>query len=104
MICCPADLPPPRYDNVLYLFLAVKAVGFCLGLFYIVWDRVALNSILTRSEQKQKERDAKITSGAIVERRARLRSPKRAWTVAGLVTGAILIVVAWTVYITFSVM
>ena len=88
---------------MLYFLLALKSIGFFLGFFYMALDRIALDGILTRSELAQARLDAKFASGEVIERRGRLRDPSRSWTVAGLVIGALLVVVAWVVYILYSV-
>ncbi|KAK4705032.1 phenol 2-monooxygenase (NADPH), partial [Phenoliferia sp. Uapishka_3] len=88
--------PAARYNRVLYFFMAIKVLDVCLGVFYIVLDRLALNSILTRSEGAQNKRNILVAGGDLVERRAPLLSPSRVWTLSGLVTGACLVVSAWT--------
>lgn len=93
----------PRYDSVLYLLLAIKALDIFFAIFYIILDRTSLNLVLTRPETAQKERDAGIAAGSTIERRGWLRDTRRPWTIAGLVVGAGMTIVAWAVYIRFAV-
>ncbi|KAL8280165.1 hypothetical protein RQP46_007495 [Phenoliferia psychrophenolica] len=99
------DLTPTgkhSYSNVLYFFMAIKVVDFLLGIFYIVLDRVALDSILTRSEAAQAKHDLAVLAGEKVERVSGLRKPSKAWTWAGLATGSAMTVAAWTIYLVYA--
>lgn len=90
------------YDNVFYFVMAIKALDFLLGLFYIVLDRVALDSILTRSERAQAEHDLAVLAGEKQENVGSLRRPSTVWTCAGLSTGAAMTVAAWAVYLVYA--
>ena len=92
-----------RYDNVLYFLLGIKALDFALGFFYIILDHMALNKVLERSEEAQREHDAQVEDGSLDDSRGRLRDPSAFWTTVGMVTGSVEAVVAWVVYIVYAI-
>ncbi|KAK4940849.1 hypothetical protein LTR10_019121 [Elasticomyces elasticus] len=89
--------PGNTYERVIAFFVALKALEFCLGLFYGVLDRRFLGGILTMSETKRMS----------IEKAGRLedpigRKPAKAFTAAGLTILGSLVVVAWILFIRYS--
>ncbi|KAH6970942.1 major facilitator superfamily domain-containing protein [Ilyonectria sp. MPI-CAGE-AT-0026] len=89
--------PGGTYERVVAFFVACKTLEFCLGLFYGVLDRKYLGSILSISEKKRKEleQDGKIneTIG---------HKPGKVFTIAGLSLLCCLVVIAWVLFILYS--
>ena len=82
--------------------MAIKALDFLFGMFYILLDRVSLDSILTRSEKAQAGHDLAVAAGQKVEKVSSLRISSKHWTLAGLGTGGAMTVAAWAVYLVYA--
>ncbi|KAM0321643.1 hypothetical protein ACHAQA_009999 [Verticillium albo-atrum] len=89
--------PGQTYERVIAFFVAVKGLEFCLGLFYGVLDRRYLAGILTMSEKKRMvlERDDKL--GEPVGRK-----PSKSFTIIGITLLCSLVIVAWVLFIRYS--
>lgn len=89
--------PSQTYARVLYFFISMKALEFCLGAFYGFLDRRYLGSILTNGE---KERNRKEKEGVLDDLPG--RRPWKVATIGGFGLLGALIVVAWVLFFLFS--
>ncbi|KPM41707.1 hypothetical protein AK830_g4865 [Neonectria ditissima] len=89
--------PGGTYDHVIAFFLACKGLEFCLGLFYGVLDRKYLGGILSMGEKKRMSLEQEGELGDPVGRK-----PAKTFTVVGLTLMSCLIVIAWVLFIRYS--
>lgn len=92
--------------------IAIKAVDVILGFVNDKIDSKYFDGILRMSEQQRREStlitrlasEKHIADGEeqVVGKKSRLRDEVKGWTWAGLGVGAIMVVVAWVVYLVFS--
>ncbi|KIY71911.1 MFS general substrate transporter [Cylindrobasidium torrendii FP15055 ss-10] len=85
------------YHKVISFFVAMKAIEFCLGAFYGILDRKYLAGILTMSETR---RLALHKTG--IHKKVDGRQPKKVFTSFGLGLLATVTVIAWVLYIKYS--
>ncbi|KAH8658312.1 major facilitator superfamily domain-containing protein [Xylariales sp. PMI_506] len=90
--------PGQTYERVIGFFVAIKGIEFCLGLFYGLLDRRYLGGILTMSEKKRMALEQKGQLMDIIGRK-----PAKGFTIFGLTLCASLIVIAWVLFIKFSI-
>lgn len=89
--------PNQTYERVIIFFVCLKGLEFCLGLFYGILDRKYLGGILTMSEKKR----------LVMEKQGKLedlpgRRPSKKMTYTGLFTLFCLVVIAWVLFIKYS--
>ncbi|KAH7311536.1 major facilitator superfamily domain-containing protein [Stachybotrys elegans] len=90
--------PGGTYERVIAFFVAVKAIEFCLGLFYGVLDRRYLSGILTMSEKKRLVAEQ---NGSLPEPIG--RRPSKVFTRVGFTLACSLIITAWVLFILYSI-
>ncbi|KAK2738354.1 major facilitator superfamily transporter [Colletotrichum kahawae] len=86
------------YERVIAFFVAVKGLEFCLGLFYGILDRKYLAGILSISNKKRMDIAKEGKLGDLVGRR-----PARSFTAVGIALVCSLIIVAWVLFIKYSI-
>ncbi|KAJ0373776.1 hypothetical protein COL26b_007973 [Colletotrichum chrysophilum] len=90
--------PGGTYERVIAFFVAVKGLEFCLGLFYGVLDRRYLAGILSISNKKRMDIEKEGKLGDLVGRR-----PARSFTAVGIALVCSLIIIAWVLFIKYSI-
>ncbi|KAJ0273298.1 hypothetical protein CBS470a_012315 [Colletotrichum nupharicola] len=90
--------PEGTYERVIAFFVAVKGLEFCLGLFYGVLDRKYLAGILSISNKKRMDIEKEGKLGDLVGRR-----PARSFTAVGIALVCSLIIIAWVLFIKYSI-
>ncbi|KAH6661798.1 major facilitator superfamily domain-containing protein [Plectosphaerella plurivora] len=90
--------PGQTYERVVGFFVAVKALEFCLGLFYGVLDRRYLAGILTMSEKKRHIMEDESKLGKPIGRK-----PSKVFSITGLSLLTSLVIVAWVLFIRYSI-
>lgn len=89
--------PNGTYERVIIFFVAAKALDFCLGLFYGILDKKILGGVLSFSQKKRVSLEQQGKLDNLVGRR-----PSKPFTIAGLTILASLVVVAWVLFIKYS--
>ncbi|KAI0170281.1 major facilitator superfamily domain-containing protein [Pestalotiopsis sp. NC0098] len=90
--------PGGTYERVITFFVAVKGLEFCLGMFYGVFDRRYLSGVLSMSEKKRMSAEANNELGEPLGRK-----PSKLFTVVGMSLLCAIIIVAWVLFIKYSI-
>ncbi|KAJ7687402.1 major facilitator superfamily domain-containing protein [Mycena rosella] len=90
--------PGETYARVLYFFISMKALEFCLGAFYGLLDRRVLGGVLTVGEPERNRRQAAGLLDDLPGRR-----PSALATAGGFAMLGATVVVAWVLFFLFSI-
>ncbi|GAA6006918.1 uncharacterized protein JCM10292_000358 [Rhodotorula paludigena] len=92
-----------NYNNVLIFMLAIKAFDVAAGGLYCLLDLTSLDKILSRSNAQQRAYNDKVHAGELEPAQTPMLEPKRGWTRAALVIILAQCIVAWVVFLKYSV-